>query len=166
MSGKSEKASDKEEHMKKNLYLFFVVVSLGLLSAAYAAQKGMTELKVGDEVYACNCGTECRCNMMANKAGDCTCRKPMVKAKVVRIEGGTVYLKADNWATERPFLLEGKYVCACGPNCRCGAISQHSGKCPCGTQMKEVHTTGKGTMMQKGDMRDKDHEMKSHDMMK
>jgi hypothetical protein len=146
--------------MKKIFYVLFVLITVGLLSAAYAADTAMMHLKVGDEVYACNCGTDCQCNMMANKAGNCTCGKPMVKAKVVRIEGDTAYLMAEGWQKERPFKMTGKYVCACGPDCGCGAVSQAPGKCPCGMDMMN-----KGTMMKK-EMMDSGDTMKSGDMMK
>jgi hypothetical protein len=129
----------KEEYVKSSLLVIFVVVTLGVIAAANAGQKGSLNLKVGDEVYACNCGINCKCNTMANKAGNCTCGKPMVKAKVMRVEGDTVYLKADNWLEERPFKTTGGYVCACGPTCNCNAMSQNAGKCPCGTEMKKVH---------------------------
>jgi hypothetical protein len=125
--------------MRRSLYVVLVLISVGMLSAAYAAQKDSMVLKVGDEIYACNCGAECKCNMMAQKAGTCPCGEAMVKAKVVRIEGGTAYLKANNWKEEMPFNLTGKYVCACGPGCKCNAVSQKTGKCPCGTEMKKVH---------------------------
>ena len=124
--------------MRKHLIVLFVLISVSILAAAYADQKATVDLKVGDQVYACNCGIECKCNTMANKAGNCTCGKAMVKAKVVRIEGGTAYLKADNWKEERPIKTTGQYVCACGPTCKCNAVSQHPGKCPCGTEMKKV----------------------------
>jgi hypothetical protein len=130
--------SRKEEYMKKHLLIFFMLISVSILAVAYADQKAAMKLKVGDEVYACNCGIECKCNTMSNKVGSCTCGKDMVKAKVVRIEGGTAYLKADNWNEERPFNTTGKYVCSCGPTCKCNAISQNPGKCPCGTEMKKA----------------------------
>jgi hypothetical protein len=34
--------------------------------------------------------------------------------------------------------LKGKYVCACGPDCQCGAISDKPGKCGCGKEMKQI----------------------------
>ena len=156
---------ERRNLMKKVLYLLFVLISVGLLSAAYAAESSMMHLKVGDEVFACNCGTECQCNMMATKAGSCTCGKAMVKAKVVRIEGSMAYLKADRWEKERPFKMTGKYVCACGPDCGCDAVSQQPGKCPCGMEMKKGDMMGKDTMMKK-EMMDSGSTMKSGDMMK
>jgi hypothetical protein len=125
--------------MKKHLLILFVLIPVSVLAVAYADQKAAMDLKVGDEVYACNCGIECKCNTMANKEGSCTCGKAMSKAKVVRIEGDTAYLKADNWKEERPFKMTGQYICACGPACACNAISQNPGKCPCGTEMKKAN---------------------------
>jgi hypothetical protein len=124
--------------MKKYLFMLFVLVPVSILAVAYADQKATMDLKMGDEVYACNCGSECMCNTIAKKPGDCTCGKAMVKAKVVRIQDGTAYLKADGWKEERPFKINGQYVCACGPSCRCDAISQNPGKCPCGMEMKKA----------------------------
>ncbi len=122
--------------MRKSSYILIgMAVVLSLAAVSYAGQSKMMDLKVGDEVHACNCGIDCKCNTMANKAGNCTCDAPMVKARVTRIEGDTAYLKADNWKEERPFKTVGKYVCACEPTCSCNAISQNPGKCPCGNEM-------------------------------
>jgi hypothetical protein len=128
----------EEEHMKKRLFILFVLIPASILAVAYADQKAATGLKVGDEVYVCDCGMGCKCNMMANKAGNCACGEALVKAKVVRMKEGTVYIKADNWKEERPFKTTGKYTCACGPTCGCNAISQNPGKCPCGMEMKKA----------------------------
>jgi hypothetical protein len=125
--------------MRKHLFMYFVLISVSLMAVAYGGQKATMDLKLGEVVYACNCGIDCKCNTMANKAGNCTCGKSMVKAKVVRIEKDTAYLKADNWKEERPFKTTGKYVCACGPTCKCDAISQNPGKCPCGEEMKKAN---------------------------
>lgn len=124
--------------MKKFLFMLFVLIPTSILAVAYADQKTTMDLKMGDEVYVCNCGSECACNTMAHKPGDCACGKAMVKAKVARVKEGTAYLKADNWKGERPFKTTGNYVCACGPACACGAISQKPGKCPCGMEMKKA----------------------------
>jgi hypothetical protein len=114
---------------------FILVIAFAVV--AYAGE-GMMKLKVGDEINACNCGIKCDCNTMANKAGNCTCDAPMVKAKVVRVEGDTAYLTSPGWKEERPFKMTGKYTCACEPACTCDAISQKPGKCPCGNEMKKV----------------------------
>jgi hypothetical protein len=123
---------------KKVLIVLSVVLAIALAALAFAGAKSKMDLKVGDEVYACNCGIDCKCNTMANQAGNCTCGKAMVKATVVRIEGDTAYLQADGWKEARPFKTIGKYVCACGPACKCNAISQNPGKCPCGVDMDKV----------------------------
>ncbi len=114
---------------------FILVIAFAVV--AYAGE-GMMKLKVGDEINACNCGIKCDCNTMANKPGNCTCDAPMVKAKVVRVEGDTAYLTSLGWSEERPFKMTGKYTCACEPACTCDAISQNPGKCPCGNEMKKV----------------------------
>ncbi len=124
--------------MKKTILIAAVMLTIAFVAFSFAGAKGKMDLKVGDEVYACNCGDSCPCKTMSMKEGNCTCGKPMVKAKVMKVEGDTVMLKAENWEKERAFPTTGKYTCACGPECKCDTISQNPGKCPCGTDMKKV----------------------------
>jgi len=118
--------------------ILFAVIVLFCAALAFAGTFGKMDLKVGDEVYACNCGENCPCKTMAKMPGKCTCGEEMVKAKVMKVEDGTVMLKADSWEKERSFKTTGKYACACGSDCMCEAISQNPGKCPCGDEMKKV----------------------------
>jgi hypothetical protein len=118
--------------------ILFAVIVLFCAAMASAGTFGKMDLKVGDQVYACNCGADCPCNTMARMPGKCTCGKEMVKAKVVKVEEGRVMLKAASWKKARSFKTTGKYACACGPDCKCEAISQNPGKCPCGEEMKKV----------------------------
>jgi hypothetical protein len=129
----------QEVFMKKHLLMLSVLVlSLSLALAAFAALKGnKIELKVGDEVYACACGEGCDCDTISRKPGKCSCGTDLVKAKVTKVEAGKAYLKADGWPKERAFKTEGKYICACGPECNCDTISQKPGKCACGADLKE-----------------------------
>ena len=115
--------------------IFFAVIVLFCASVAYAGTFGKVDLKVGDEVYACNCGEDCPCQMMSTMPGKCHCGKDMVKAKVMRVEEGQVMLKADSWDKERPFKTTGKYALACGSG---WTISQTPGKCPMGMELKKV----------------------------
>jgi hypothetical protein len=124
--------------MKKIAVLLTVVMALVVVSLAFARDKSKMELKAGDEVYVCNCGEKCPCNTMSTNAGNCTCGKPMVKAKVTKVEGGSAMLSAAGWEKERTFVTTGKYMCACGPDCKCDTISQAPGKCTCGKEMKKV----------------------------
>jgi hypothetical protein len=117
---------------------FFPVIVLFFATVAFAGTFGKMDLKVGDTIYACNCGADCPCNTMARMPGKCTCGKEMVKAKVMKVEKGRALLKADSWGKARYFKTTGKYACACGPDCKCEAISQNPGKCPCGEEMKKV----------------------------
>lgn len=127
--------------MKKTLFVVLgMIISLGLVALSLAGGQGKMALKVGDETYACNCGEACHCDTMSNNAGKCTCGKEMVKAKVVRIDGEKAYLKAEGWEKERALNTVGKYVCACGPECKCYTISQNPGKCTCGVEMKKAGT--------------------------
>jgi hypothetical protein len=124
--------------MKKIAVLLTVIVALVVVSLAFARDKNKMDLKVGDEVYTCNCGEKCPCNTMSTNAGNCTCGKPMVKAKVTKVEGGNATLSAAGWEKERTFATTGKFMCACGPECKCDTISQAPGKCTCGKEMKKV----------------------------
>ncbi|HMK59720.1 MAG TPA: hypothetical protein VK452_01075 [Dissulfurispiraceae bacterium] len=125
--------------MKRSLFVSFaVLVVLVMCMVVYAGSTGMMDLKVGDEIYACNCGANCPCNTMSKNPGNCTCGTPLVKAKVVKIEDGVAFVKADGWDAPRPFKMQGKYSCACGEQCKCNTISQNPGKCTCGSEMKEV----------------------------
>jgi hypothetical protein len=124
--------------MKKVICFGLVLLlTLGLLGTA-AAEPNRLDLKVGDTIFACNCGEECPCNTMAKKPGKCVCGHEMVEAKVTKVEEGKAYLQAKDWPKARPFLTMGKYYCACGPDCTCNTISQKPGKCVCGTEMKSV----------------------------
>ena len=94
------------------------------------------DLKVGEEVYACNCGAKCPCDTLSKNAGKCTCGVDMVKSSVVSVGDGTAVLMVSG--EERTFKTVGKYACACGLQCPCNTISQNPGKCTCGVEMKEV----------------------------
>ena len=123
--------------MKKAIFPLAVVLCLAMVALTFAANPKPV-FKVGQVVYACNCGVTCDCNTMAKKPGKCVCGKEMVKAKVVAVKKGKVMLKADNWKKPRPFKTDAKYVCACGPQCDCDTISQKPGKCVCGKEMVPV----------------------------
>jgi hypothetical protein len=124
--------------MKKLLFVLTVMVAMAAVTLSFAGAKAKMDLKVGDEVYACNCGEKCPCNTMSRNPGKCTCDNEMVKAKVMKVEGDTVMLKAEKWEKERAFKTTGKYMCDCGPECKCDTISQNPGKCTCGAAMKKV----------------------------
>jgi hypothetical protein len=109
-----------------------------MVGAAFAAAAGKMDLKVGEEVYVCNCGPSCPCHTMSMKEGNCTCGNKMVKAKVTKVDKDMAYVKAEGWDKPRGFTTQGKYMCACGPSCNCGTISQNPGKCVCGNDMKAV----------------------------
>ena len=125
--------------MKKSIPVVLVaMISLFMITAAFAAFSGKMNLKVGEEVYVCNCGPTCPCNTMSLKPGNCTCGNKMVKAKVTKVEEDVAYVQAKGWDKPRAFKTQGKYMCACDPSCNCNTISQNPGKCVCGEQMKPV----------------------------
>ena len=124
--------------MKRIAAVAVMVVLIVVVAVAFARETSKLDLKAGSEIYACNCGEKCPCNTMSNNAGNCTCGKPMVKAKVNKVEGGTAMLSAAGWEKDRPFAMTGKFMCACGADCKCDTISQQAGKCTCGKEMKKV----------------------------
>jgi len=125
--------------MKRTLYAgVAMILTLALVVVAFAGSRGKMDLKAGDEIYACNCGEACDCLGMSRNAGKCTCGKEMVKAKVESVKDGTAMLKAAGWEKARSFKTDGKYACACPPECKCDTIAQKPGKCTCGVEMKKV----------------------------
>ena len=122
--------------MKKSIAVILVVL-VAIVGLALAVENGKIDLKVGDSVYACNCGDKCACKSMAKTESNCTCGNKMVKATVVKVDGDKVMLKAEGWDKERAFPTKGKYACAC-EKCNCGMISQNPGKCGCGSEMKKI----------------------------
>jgi len=125
--------------MKKTLYfLFSMMLSVSIAMIAFADSMGKMDLNVGDEIYACSCGEGCDCGTLSREPGKCGCGNPLVKAKVVKVEGDMAYLLAEGWEKPRAFKTVGKYACACGKECKCHTISQKPGKCGCGMEMQEV----------------------------
>ncbi len=124
--------------MKKILSCVCTIILVISVSAiCFAAEKNVMSLKVGDEVYACNCGEGCPCDTMSLNPGKCSCGNDMVKAKVTGISKGKAMLMAEGWTKERSFNTVGKYACNCSPECKCNTISQNPGKCTCGVEMKK-----------------------------
>ncbi len=125
--------------MRRSLCIVLIaLVSLMVMAALAFAESGKMNLKVGDEVYVCNCGPSCPCNTMSKKEGNCTCGNKMVKAKVTKVESDVAYVQAEGWPKPAAFRTQGKYMCSCEPSCDCGTISQNPGKCVCGKDMKPV----------------------------
>lgn len=119
-----------------------VLAILGILLVVTAStrliakDKSTMTLKAGDEVFACNCGKDCPCQTLSRKEGTCACGNPLVKAKVKSVGEGTAVLVLGD--REQTFKTVGKYMCACGPECKCDTISLMPGKCSCGVDMIEV----------------------------
>jgi len=124
--------------MKKIMFMATVMVMAAFVALSFAGAKAKMDLKVGEEIYACNCGDSCPCKSMSRNAGNCTCDKEMVKAKVTKVDGDKVMLKAEKWDKEREFRTAGKYACACEPECNCDSMSQNPGKCTCKKEMKKI----------------------------
>ena len=138
--------------MKKSIFylsiiflaLIAVIVGCSSTSMNTTDQKAVElrpsmDLKVGEEVYACNCGAKCACDTLSRNAGKCTCGVDLVKSTVKSVGDGTAVLIVSG--EERTFKTIGKYACACGPQCPCNTISQNPGKCTCGVEMKAVKSS-------------------------
>ncbi len=117
----------------KKVLVFAILFCLALSTLALAGKTKMSA-KVGDELYVCACGEGCPCDMMSRNAGQCTCGKDMVKTKVTKVEKGKITVESRT----KPFVSVAKYVCDCGPECKCDTISQNPGNCTCGKKMVEV----------------------------
>jgi hypothetical protein len=120
-----------------SILIFAAVFAMMLATLAFADATRLN-LKVGQEMYACNCGGGCPCHTMAAREGNCTCRNKMVKGKVTKVEGDIAYLQAPGQESPRAFNMMGKYACDCGPLCNCNTISQNPGKCAYDKDMKKV----------------------------
>ena len=122
--------------MKKSMVVLLTVVfMLAVAAAAIAEFKGKMEVKAGDEIYVCACGEKCPCDTMSMNPGKCTCGKEMVKATVTKVEKGMVYVDGGG---KKAYKQTGKFMCACGAECKCNTVSQNPGKCSCGKEMKKV----------------------------
>ena len=95
--------------MKKILScVFTIILMISVAAICFAAEVNLMNLKVGDEVYACNCGEDCHCYTISINPGKCGCGKDMVKAKVTGFTEGKVMLMAEGWTKERSFTIVGK----------------------------------------------------------
>jgi len=125
--------------MKKTI-IFTLVLTLALVTLALAlADKTKMTVKVGDQLYVCGCGEGCPCDTMSRNPGKCTCGKDLVKTKVTKVEEGKITVES----RKKPFVSVAKYVCDCGPDCKCDTISQNPGNCTCSKKMVEVKAKGK-----------------------
>ena len=123
----------------KKLLIVTLVFTMALATLALADKTKMTA-KVGDQLYVCACGEACPCDTMSRNPGQCTCGKDLVKTKVTKVEKGMITVES----RKKPFISVAKYVCDCGPECKCDTISQNPGNCTCGKKMKMVEVTPKG----------------------
>jgi len=123
--------------MKKASFAVLGILVIAAGAALLMAQdKSKMVLKAGDEVFACDCGPSCPCQTLSRKEGNCACGNPLAKAKVKSVGEDTAVLVIGG--KEQTFKTVGKFMCACGPECKCDTISQSPGKCACGVDMVEV----------------------------
>jgi len=118
-------------------------------------QAGDQEIR-HDVLYSCNCGSQCNCNSVSAKPGNCQCGKPMTWGHVVKMEGKEALLctcaegcKCQKDASDpskcgcgKPLKrvnLEGSgvYFCNCGGSCTCNTVSHQAGNCSCGMPLKQ-----------------------------
>jgi len=116
-----------------------VVVALAL-SLAFAVvgfgDEKLLVFKAGETIYVCACGAGCDCKTISRKEGNCGCGNPLVKSTVTKVEGEKVFAPVKG--VEQSFPTKAAYTCGCGPECKCGTISQKPGKCGCGKDLKKM----------------------------
>jgi hypothetical protein len=117
--------------------LLVIALSLAVVGIAIAAEGEKANLKVGDTYYVCGCPPGC-CQTISSKAGDCDCKKPLVKATVSKVEEGKAWFKLEGQEKEKEFKTAGLYVCDCPAACKCNTIADKPGKCGCGKEMKKI----------------------------
>ncbi len=122
--------------------MVFLVISFLLLSMTpnqlFANQQTQTstpyrnghfQVQEGDRVYVCEYGENGPFRMLSRVEGICGCGRDLVEAEVIGVEKGaaTVMIHGE----EHHLSTVGKYICGCGEDCSCEAISQAPAKCPC-----------------------------------
>jgi len=79
--------------MRRRLILtFFLLLGLSVLSMADT--RGKINVKVGDEIYACNMPESCPCDTMAMKPGKCKCGVELIKTRVTKVGSDTIYVES------------------------------------------------------------------------
>lgn len=117
--------------------LVVLALSLAIAGLAFAAEAEKTNLKVGDTYYVCGCPPGC-CEVISSKEGECSCKKPLVKATVTKVEDGKATFKLEGQEKEKVMKTAGLYVCDCPAACKCNTIADKPGKCGCGKEMKKI----------------------------
>jgi len=135
--------------MKK---IIVFIIAMFIIGSAVQAEGPAVK---GTDVYACDCEEGCPCPSPFLEPGTCDCGLEFAKMRVLKIDGGTAHLcKCDDdkcpcsfdpadpkkcgcGARVKEISTKGKYLCACGPGCRCNSVSEREGKSPCGVPMKK-----------------------------
>jgi hypothetical protein len=132
------------------------LVAAVLAVAGIAATAPAKEAVVGN-LYVCNCGPDCKCNVVAVKAGKCKCGQNLVVLHALKVEGSDALLctcgekckceidakdptKCGCGKPVRKVSLKatGVYFCNCGGACTCNTFSDKPAKCKCGMPLKRV----------------------------
>jgi hypothetical protein len=127
-----------------------------ILAAAFTVTVRADSQTTGADVYTCDCEEGCPCPSPYLEPGKCECGLELARMRVLKIEIGKAYLctcddakcpcqfdakdpkKCGCNTPVKEIATKGKYICACGPDCRCNTISALPGKCRCGVEMKKV----------------------------
>jgi hypothetical protein len=141
--------------MRISKVLFFVALLIFLVSASTLTAKEDESRQ--DILYSCDCGSQCNCNSVSTKPGDCKCGKPMKWGHVLKIEGNEALVctcekgckcsldpkdptKCGCGKPVKRVNLKGTgiYFCNCGGSCTCNTVSDKPGKCKCKMDLKRV----------------------------
>ncbi len=143
--------------MRKVFFETALMLAIAIGLTATASWTAGTAAK-GADVYFCDCEEGCPCPSPYLEPGSCECGLALAKGKVIRIdrEKNKIYLcKCDDQKCPcafdpkdqtkcgcnykvKEYPLKGKYVCNCGPDCKCNTVSVNPGKCSCGVPLKKV----------------------------
>ena len=88
------------------------------------------------KAFVCNCGDQCDCNSISNKAGKCGCGKELIEATAIKVEGDSATFQIGE--RTQTFKTTAKFACNCGESCDCKYMSNTGGKCICGKDLVAI----------------------------
>ena len=146
--------------MKITRMLLQLLALTGLLSLVACSSTQSSVSTSGaptSALYACNCGSDCKCTTVSTKAGKCSCGEQLKGFHVLKVDGNDALLcqcgadckcavnetdptKCGCGKPVKKVSLKGTglYFCNCGSSCTCNTFSEQPAKCKCGMALKRV----------------------------